>query len=427
MYNAKESNNNPQTIDKKFLDALFEFIHSVESEIDIMLPESASLQFLSYCKIIDYLMSQKLSKNIIIKMLCPFDENSRKLIKQIIPFIVYQSIKLSSHKKTAAAATVPNSLLFIRDKQDIFSFSIDIHQYDKENKDYNENKNKNKNSIFYVNDWLYSKNVSVVKNSVSCFDIVWEEKENYDKMIEEKKHSDLLVDLITHDIGNYHQVIQTSLGLVIFLLEKNKTNILSPQDSQKIFSYLTTAKNALTRSQSLVDNIRRLERLYGQKDLKLVLKNLPESINNAYSTVKQTLYDNNPHGKKISISMTHGHPMDINIMAEDLLDEIFINLFSNTVKYTDSSEVKIDVVIKDYFIGEAKYWMITISDYGKGIPDSIKKELFERFYYKAKGSGLGLSIVRALVERYRGKIWVGDRVYKDYTKGTTFGMIFPAA
>ena len=424
MYNAKESNNNPQTIDKKFLDALFEFIHSVESEIDIMLPESASLQFLSYCKIIDYLISQKLSKNIIIKMLCPFDENSKKLIKQIVPFIVYQSIKLSSHK-TAAAATVPNSLLFIRDKQDIFSFSIDIHQYDKENKDYNENRNKN--SIFSVNDWLYSKNVSVIKNLVSCFDIVWEEKENYDKMIEEKKHSDLLVDLITHDIGNYHQVIQTSLGLVIFLLEKNKTNILSPQDSQKIFSYLTTAKNALTRSQSLVDNIRRLERLYVQKDLKLVLKNLPDAINNAYSTVEQTLYDNNPHNKKISINMAHGHPTDINIMAEDLLDEIFINLFSNTVKYTDSSEVKIDVMIKDYFIGEAKYWMITISDYGKGIPDSMKKELFERFYYKAKGSGLGLSIVRALVERYRGKIWVGDRVYKDYTKGTTFGMIFPAA
>ncbi|HEX5891991.1 MAG TPA: HAMP domain-containing sensor histidine kinase, partial [Nitrososphaeraceae archaeon] len=365
-----------------------------------------------------------LSKNIIIKMLCPFDENSRKLIKQIVPFIVYQSIKLSPHK-TAEAATVPSSLLFIRDKHDIFSFSIDVHHYDKENKDYNEDKNKN--SIFTVNDWLYSKDVSLVKNSVSCFDIVWEEKENYDKMIEEKKHSDLLVDLITHDIGNYHQVIQTSLGLVIFLLEKNKASVLSLQDSEKIFSYLTTAKNALMKSRSLVDNIRRLERLYGQKDLKLILRNLPEAINNAYSTIEQTLYDNNPYGKKISISMTHGHAMDINIMAEDLLDEIFINLFSNSVKYTDSSEVKIDVMIKDYFIAEAKHWMITISDYGKGIPDSMKKELFERFYYKAKGSGLGLSIVRALVERYRGKIWVGDRVYKDYTKGTTFGMIFPAA
>lgn len=71
--------------------------------------------------------------------------------------------------------------------------------------------------------------------------------------------------------------------------------------------------------------------------------------------------------------------------------------------------------------------MITISDYGKGIPDSMKKELFERFYSKAKGGGLGLSIVRALVERYRGKIWVGDTVYNDHTKGVTFGMIFPAA
>jgi signal transduction histidine kinase len=217
------------------------------------------------------------------------------------------------------------------------------------------------------------------------------------------------------------------LELVISLLKKNKTNVL-PQDNEQIFSFITTAKNALMRSRSFVDNIRRLERLYRQKDLKLVSRNLPDAINNAYSTVERTLYDNNPHGKKISLSMAHGgHPLDMNIMAEDLLDEIFINLFSNTIKYTDSSQVKIDVTINDYFIGETKYWMITISDYGKGIPDTMKKELFERFYSKAKGSGLGLSIVRALVERYRGKIWVGDKVYKDYTKGTTFGMIFPAA
>jgi signal transduction histidine kinase len=38
----------------------------------------------------------------------------------------------------------------------------------------------------------------------------------------------------------------------------------------------------------------------------------------------------------------------------------------------------------------------------------MKKELFERFYSKAKGSGLGLSIVRTLVERYKGKIWTLD-------------------
>jgi len=148
------------------------------------------------------------------------------------------------------------------------------------------------------------------------------------------------------------------------------------------------------------------------------------------TTVDQTLYDNNPQGKRIrfSIKVVDGYcTSDINVIAEDLLEEIFVNLFSNSVKYTESSEVKIDILIREYFIGEVKYWMITVSDYGKGISDLMKKDLFERFYSQAKGSGLGLSIVRTLVERYRGKVWVGDRVYEDYSKGTTFGMIFPAA
>jgi signal transduction histidine kinase len=426
-YNERTDNNhdNPSKIDKKFLDALSEFIQSIESEFDIMLPRSASLQFLSYYKIIDYIISQKLSKNIIIRLLCPLDEDSGRLTKQLVPFVGYKSIKLSLPKTSA------NSLFFIRDKKDIFSFSIDIQkqqQYD--NKKNNRENNKDSNTIFSVNDWVYSKNVSIVRNTAYCFDMIWEEKENYDKIIKEKKHSELLFDVISHDIGNYHQIIRSSLDIVTSLFEKNKnTNALS-QNNERIFSLLTVAKNALTKSQSLVDNIRRLERLYAQKDLKLILKNLPDVINNAYSTVEQTLYENNPQGKRIrtSINLACGHhTTDINIIAEDLLEEIFINLFSNSVKYTDSSEVKIDVLIKDYFIGEAKYWMITISDYGKGIPDTMKKELFERFYSKAKGSGLGLSIVRTLVERYKGKIWVGDRVYEDYSKGTTFGIIFPAA
>ena len=131
MYNAKQSNNNPRTIDKKFLDALFEFIHSVESELDIMLPQSVSLRFLSYYKVIDYLISQKLSKNIIIRLLCTFDENSSKIIKKIVPFISYKSIKLSSPKTAAIPAAI--SLVFIRDKQDIFSFSIDTQRYDATN------------------------------------------------------------------------------------------------------------------------------------------------------------------------------------------------------------------------------------------------------------------------------------------------------
>jgi signal transduction histidine kinase len=389
--------------------------------MDIILPGSASLRFLSQYKIIDHIIAQKLSKNIIIKMLCTSDEESTRLVKQVASFIGYKSIKLSLPKTSAGSS------FFVRDKHDVFSFSIDRHE---QKNDTENRENTDSNTAFSVNDWIYSKSVLLIRNAVYCFDLIWEEKENYDRIMKEKRHSDLLFDVISHDMGNYHQIIRGSLDNVITLFKKNDNTSDLSQSNERIFSWLLMAENALNRSQSLLDNMRRLERLYTQKDLKPILKNLPDAINNAYSTVEQALYNNNPHGKSIrmSVNVERGlQPADINITAEDLLEEIFINLFSNSVKYTDSSEVKIDVLIKDYFIGEAKYWMINISDYGKGIQDSTKKDLFERFYSKAKGSGLGLSIVRTLVERYKGKIWVGDRVYQDYTKGTTFGMIFPAA
>jgi hypothetical protein len=254
-YNEHTDINNPSKIDKKFLDALYEFIHSVESEMDIMLPGSACLRFLSYYKIIDHIISQKLTKNIVIKMLCPLDEDSRMFTKQLVPFVGHKSIKLSSPE------TSTRSVCFIRDKKDVLYFSIDIQkeQYDRESRG-----NTNTNTIFSVNDWLCSENVSIVRNTVYSFDIIWEEKENYDKIIKEKKHSELLFDVISHDIGNYHQIIRSSLELATSLFEKNNnTNGLS-QNNERIFSCLTIAKNAITRSQSLVDNIRRLERLYTQ-------------------------------------------------------------------------------------------------------------------------------------------------------------------
>lgn len=119
-YNERTDNNhdNPSKIDKKFLDALSEFIQSIESELDIMLPRSASLQFLSYYKIIDYIISQKLNNNIIIRLLCPLDEDSGRLTKQLVPFVGYKSIKLSLPK------TLANSLFFVRDKKDIFLLQL---------------------------------------------------------------------------------------------------------------------------------------------------------------------------------------------------------------------------------------------------------------------------------------------------------------
>jgi len=201
-HTAGINNNNyyPSKMDKIFFDRLSEFIQSVESEMYIMLPGITSLQFLSYYKIIDYVISQKLAKNIIIKLLCPFNEDSTRLIKHLVPFIGYRSIKPSLSKTS-------NSVFFIRDKQDIFSFSVVMqlqpHQHN----------NQDNDTIFSLDNWSYSNDISIVKNTSYCFDLIWEEKEYHDKTIKEKMHSELLSDLISHDIGNYHQTIQNSLDV----------------------------------------------------------------------------------------------------------------------------------------------------------------------------------------------------------------------
>jgi hypothetical protein len=152
----------PSKIDKKFLDRLYEFIQSAECEMDIMLPGIASLQFLSYYKIIDYVISQKLAKNIIIRLLCPFDEDSTRITKYLVPFIGYRSIKPLLPKAQS------NSLFFIRDKQSIFSFSVNMQiqssQHDKRDSD----------TIFSLDNWSYSKDISIVRNTVYCFDLIWE-------------------------------------------------------------------------------------------------------------------------------------------------------------------------------------------------------------------------------------------------------------
>ena len=72
--------------------------------------------------------------------------------------------------------------------------------------------------------------------------------------------------------------------------------------------------------------------------------------------------------------------------------------------------------------------VLEVADTGVGIPEDATEHIFERFFRVDKarsratgGSGLGLSIVRAIVQRYRGEISVRSKS----GEGTTFTVIFP--
>lgn len=104
------------------------------------------------------------------------------------------------------------------------------------------------------------------------------------------------------------------------------------------------------------------------------------------------------------------------------LTEVFTNIVENAIKY-NRPEGKVDIDIKE-FHGWAS---VVIADTGIGIPEGETEKIFDRFYRVdasrgvTVGSGLGLSIVRTIVEAHGGRVDVSSEV----GKGTSFTVYIP--
>jgi signal transduction histidine kinase len=103
------------------------------------------------------------------------------------------------------------------------------------------------------------------------------------------------------------------------------------------------------------------------------------------------------------------------------LGQILVNLVSNAIKYTDDGEVRARVYLPD-----DGHWALEVSDTGRGISRDDQSRVFEPFRRASGlpgygGSGLGLSIVKQLVEMMRGEV----RLRSEGGQGSTFTVILP--
>lgn len=104
---------------------------------------------------------------------------------------------------------------------------------------------------------------------------------------------------------------------------------------------------------------------------------------------------------------------------------VLANLVSNAIKFTgEKGRIHVNVELKAH-----EYW-INVIDTGIGIPKTDYNHIFDQFYQVERpltrtyeGMGLGLSIVKGLVEIHKGRIWVESMV----GKGSNFTVVFPTA
>jgi two-component system phosphate regulon sensor histidine kinase PhoR len=104
------------------------------------------------------------------------------------------------------------------------------------------------------------------------------------------------------------------------------------------------------------------------------------------------------------------------------LEQVFANLIDNALKFTpEGGSVRVQAEFQENNV------IVSVEDTGMGIPREIQSQVFDRYFRaievkdKIPGAGVGLSLVKAIVDRHRGRIWLRS----EGGKGTTFYITLP--
>jgi PAS domain S-box-containing protein len=129
--------------------------------------------------------------------------------------------------------------------------------------------------------------------------------------------------------------------------------------------------------------------------------------------------------KKISIKydMEDGEMPEIAI-DRNLIQQVIHNLLTNAIRYTPAEKNSVDIALKK----NKENYVISVSDYGIGIPPEAQGRIFEKFFRadnavktETEGTGLGLYVCKMIVESSGGKIWFESKI----GKGTVFYVSLP--
>ena len=170
---------------------------------------------------------------------------------------------------------------------------------------------------------------------------------------------------------------------------------------EKEYLYLKTAYESTEEMNVLLQKLFDFSRMEsGQMPFHMVPAELGE-FTAACMAQKEAVMDS----KQVQITMKQEPEWIPEVMLDvDQVRRIFDNLLENSLKYAMVRPVKIQIrvsEIKDFVLLEWK-------DNGKGVPEEKLDRIFERFYRcdesrNEKGSGIGLSVVKYIMERHNGK------------------------
>jgi two-component system phosphate regulon sensor histidine kinase PhoR len=213
-------------------------------------------------------------------------------------------------------------------------------------------------------------------------------------------------------VSNVSHELRTPLTAIKGFIET-----LSEDASEEQLQYIKVIERNTERLINIVKDLLMLSKLEQIQTIESEIVNLPELLDNILPLFKDKL---NEKDMQLKIDTVDEIP---EIQGDSFkLEQVFINLIDNAIKYAGKGKISIILDNLDTMI------RIRVKDEGDGIPKQHLGRIFERFYVtdtsrsrKMGGTGLGLSIVKHIIHLHNGKI----QVQSEEGEGTTFTIFLP--
>ncbi len=203
---------------------------------------------------------------------------------------------------------------------------------------------------------------------------------------------------------NISHELRTPLTAIKGFLETMQSEVEGNELAVKYMKIITRHTNRLI---DLVQDLLMLSEVEDE-NIRLIYSefNIYKFIENVSKIFEQKLNDKNLRFE------INSDDKNLKIKADIFkLEQVFINLIDNGIKYTDEGKISINIKSSKEYIN------ISIEDTGIGIPENDVDRIFERFYLvnkartrKEGGTGLGLSIVKHIILNHKGTIKVESKI-----------------
>ena len=230
-----------------------------------------------------------------------------------------------------------------------------------------------------------------------------------------------LAQLKSSFVADVSHELKTPLALIrLFGETLAEGRVKSPE---KRHEYYEIIKRESTRLTHLIDNILDFSRIEaGRKEYKMAPLDVGEVVRGTYDSYR---YDLEHHGFEHHLTVADDLPR---IEGDaDAISQALLNLLGNAVKYHDQERYLAVEVAAETRRGRHGV-LISVQDHGIGFPPAARRRLFDGFYRVAddrvrnrRGAGLGLGLVKHIVDAHGGSIDVESRL----VKGSTFRIFLP--